>query len=66
MNIEKAKDSYIRECHKVGKVPLIVSSMTYDKISEQYTLSNSRDGEFADLSPDGSVLRMHWNGGPNE
>jgi hypothetical protein len=61
MDIQKAKTSYVSECQKVGLVPLMVSSITYDKYSDQYTIGNSKDGDFADLHPDGTVIRMHWN-----
>ena len=61
MDFQKAKMSYIKECHKIGLIPLMVSSMTYDKYSDQYTIGNSKDGDFADLHPDGKVIRMHWN-----
>ena len=61
MNLDEARTAYNLECHKLGKVPLLVASLTYDRISEQYTLSNSKDGDFADLDAGGKVLRMHWN-----
>ena len=59
MNFEEAKMAYIMECKNVGKMPRIVTTMTWDRISEQYTLSN-KDGDFADIRPDGQVIRMHW------
>lgn len=61
MNIEKAKEAYLEECHKLGAMPRFVEYMTFDKYSEQYTIGNSKDGEIADLQPNGFVLRMHWN-----
>ena len=61
VNFEEAKLAYIKECHAVGAMPCMVTAMTYDPYSEQYTLSNPKDGEFADLYPNGTVVRMHWN-----
>jgi len=61
MNLDEARKAYNLECNKVGKAPLLVTSLSYDRISEQYTLSNSKDGDFADLDAGGKVLRMHWN-----
>ena len=46
MNIEKAKQAYLDECHKIGKVPQHVTYMTYDQYSEKYTLGNESDGDF--------------------
>jgi hypothetical protein len=61
LTFDKAKESYIFECQKVGLVPLHVTTMVYDKYSEKYTLSNSENGDFADLEPNGRVCAMHWN-----
>jgi|TARA_B100001094_G_scaffold107757_1_gene103758 hypothetical protein len=59
MNFDEAKMAYIMECRKVGKLPEIVTTMIWDRISEQYTLSN-KDGDIADLEPNGRVIRMDW------
>lgn len=61
LNIQDAKEAYIKECHEVGAMPRMVTYMTFDKYSEQYTIGNTRDGDIADLQPNGFVLRMHWN-----
>ena len=61
MNIEKAKQAYLDECHKIGKVPHHVTYMTYDQYSEKDTLGNESAGEFVDMYPNGSVTAMHWN-----
>lgn len=61
LTFDKAKEAYIYECQKVGLVPLHVTTMVYDKYSEKYTLSNSENGDFADLEPNGRVCAMHWN-----
>ena len=61
LTFDKAKEAYISECQKVGLVPLHVTTMIYDKYSEKYTLSNSENGDFADLEPNGRVCAMHWN-----
>ena len=61
LNIQDAKEAYIKECHAVGAMPRMVTYMTFDKYSEQYTIGNTRDGDIADLQPNGFVLRMHWN-----
>ncbi|MAK54369.1 MAG: hypothetical protein CML17_00715 [Pusillimonas sp.] len=61
MNIDEAKKSYMEECNKVGAMPRFVTYMTYDQYSEQYTIGNTKDGDVADLQPNGAVLRMHWN-----
>ena len=53
MNIEKAKQAYLDECHKIGKVPQHVTYMTYDQYSEKYTLGNESDGDFVDMYPNG-------------
>ena len=47
MNFDEAKMAYIMECRKVGKLPETVTTMIWDRISEQYTLSN-KDGDVAD------------------
>ena len=61
LNIQDAKEAYIKECHAVGAMPRMVTYMTFDRYSEQYTIGNTRDGDIADLQPNGFVLRMHWN-----
>lgn len=61
LNIQDAKEAYIKECHEVGAMPRMVTYMTFDKYSEQYTVGNTTDGDVADLYPNGSVVRMHWN-----
>ena len=61
MNLEKAKQAYLDECQKIGKVPQHVTYMTYDQYSEKYTLGNESDGDFVDMYPNGSVTAMHWN-----
>lgn len=64
MNIEDAKRFYIQECHDIGLIPVPVTYMTYDHYSEKYTLGNDKDGDFADLEPNGKVVAMHWNTKP--
>jgi|TARA_R100000455_G_scaffold8124_1_gene3277 hypothetical protein len=61
LNIQDAKEAYIKECHEVGAMPRMVTYMTFDKISELYTIGNTKDGDIADLQPNGFVQRMHWN-----
>ena len=65
LNIQQAKEAYIKECHDLGVMPRSVTYMTFDNYSEQYTIGNSRDGDIADLQPNGFVLRMHWNSPKN-
>jgi len=65
LNIQDAKEAYIKECHKVGVMPRMVTYMTFDNYSEQYTIGNTKDGDIADLQPNGFVLRMHWNSQKN-
>ena len=61
LNIDQARYAYIKECHEVGAMPRTVTYMTFDKISELYTIGNTKDGDIADLQPNGSGRRMHWN-----
>ena len=61
LNIQDAREAYIKECHKVGAMPRMVTYMTFDKYSELYTIGNTRDGAIADLQPNGFVKNMHWN-----
>ena len=61
LNIQDARETYIKECHKVGAMPRMVPYMTFDKHSELYTIGNTRDGDIADLQPNGFVKNMHWN-----
>ena len=61
LNIQDAREAYIKECHKVGAMPRMVTYMTFDKYSELYTIGNTRDGDIADLQPNGFVKNMHWN-----
>ena len=42
-------------------MPRMVTYMTFDKHSELYTIGNTRDGDIADLQPNGFVKNMHWN-----
>ena len=65
LNIQQAKEAYIKECHEIGAMPRMVTYMTFDNYSEQYTISNTQDGDIADLQPNGFVLRMHWNSPKN-
>ena len=65
LNIQQAKEAYIKECHDLGVMPRSVTYMTFDNYSEQYTIGNSRDGDIADLQPNGFVLRMPWNSPKN-
>ena len=61
LNIQDAKEAYIKECHEVGAMPRMVTYMTFDKYNELYTIGNTRDGDIADLQPNGFVRNMHWN-----
>ena len=61
LSLDKAREAYVNECNKVGLIPLAVTTMIYDRYSEKYTLSNAKDGDFADLEPNGRVCAMHWN-----
>jgi len=61
LNLAKAKQAYIDECHKVGLVPQHVTYMTYDHYTEKYTLGNDTNGDFVDMYPNGTITAMHWN-----
>ena len=41
LNIDQARYAYIKECHEVGAMPRTVTYMTFDKISELYSIGNT-------------------------